>query len=140
MDAWTRWVIVAGLLVSGGCGGRDLGLVPVSGRVLLNGRPLPRGSVSFRPLGADAWDQPTGSITDGQYTLYTNRQPGAAPGSYRVVVFATEAATSPDGAAHPGLPASLVPTRYNDAQRSPLTVDVTRQAGPTAYDLELTSP
>ena len=117
------------------------GLVAVRGRVTLDGAPLPRGSVSFRGApGGTNWDQPTGMIgADGQYVIFTNGREGAAPGKYRVVVFATDAANTPTGAAHPTLPRSLIPARYNDPQRSPLQLDVTSAAEPRAYDLELKS-
>lgn len=115
-------------------------LYPVRGRITLDGQPLPRGSLSLRPESKTNWHQPTGMIEPaGEYVVYTNSRVGAPPGSYRVVVFATEAATTPSGAANPGLPKSLIPIRYNEPHESPLRLDVVAQPASKAYDLELTS-
>src|SRR4051812_3459661 len=65
---------------------------PVRGKITLDGQPLPRGSVTLRPETPQAGHQPTGMIEPaGEYVVYTNRRAGAPPGSYKVVVFATEA-------------------------------------------------
>jgi hypothetical protein len=126
-----------------GTGCRPAGepLLPVSGRITLDGRPLPRGSVTLRsePTGA-TWHQPTGTIDKpGEYVVYTNGRPGAPAGSYRVTVFATETTTAADGTAHPGLPKSLIPLRYNQPEQSPLRLTVATKPPPNGYDLELKS-
>ena len=41
--------------------------------------------------------------------------------------------------AHPGLPRSLVPQRYNDPQRTPFRVEVTPRSSAGAYNLEVSS-
>jgi hypothetical protein len=115
-------------------------LLPVRGRILLDGKPVTRGSVSLRPEGTKTWDQPTGMIgSNGEYVVYTSGREGVPPGKYRVVVFVTDARESSSGAAHPGLPRSLIPERYNDPQQTPFHVEVTPHPSPGAYDLELTS-
>jgi hypothetical protein len=138
---WRVACLAGCLLVVMGCSGPPQEvLYPVRGRISLDGRPLPRGAVSLRAESAKAWHQPTGTIEpSGDYVIYTNRRPGAPPGSYRVVVMATEAAAKSSGAAHPGLPKSLVPVRYNQPQRSPLRLEVVAKPASKAYDLELTS-
>lgn len=133
--------IVVGFVVVPGCSKpASDGLIAVRGRVTLDGQPLPRGSVALRADdGANQWDRPTGSIaSDGKYVIFTNGREGAAPGRYRVIIFASEATHSPSGAAHPVMPLSLIPARYNDLGRSPLKLEVTTQSKPGAYDLELT--
>lgn len=130
-------ISVAGILV--GCGAAaDPKLVSVAGRITFDGKPLPRGSVTLRPESTkDNWEQPTGSIdADGKYVVYTQGKPGAPPGRYRVVVFATEAARDADGKAHPGLPTSIVPAIYNDPVTTPLKIEVTLQSR-APFDLEL---
>ncbi len=118
-----------------GCGNSGPKLVPVSGRITIDGQPLPRGSISLR--AESTWDQPTGSIdADGKYVVYTKGRAGAPPGRYRVVVFATEAAHDAEGKAHPGLPVSIVPALYNDPATTPLKIDVTLQSR-APFDLEL---
>ncbi len=113
-------------------------LYPVRGRITLDGQPLPRGSVSLRSLTPGVWDQPTGVIEPpGQYTIYTNRRAGAPPGSYRVVVFATESAAKAPGGLHPEIPKSLLPNQYNHPEQSPLRLEVVAKPSPQAYDLQL---
>ena len=68
-------------------------IVPVSGRVLLDGEPLTMGSVQFiHPATRPA----AGAIRDdGRFILSTYKQgDGAAPGHYRVRVIASEEAGS----------------------------------------------
>jgi hypothetical protein len=135
------WVALAGACLPS-CGKYEAAaLVPVRGRILLDGRPVTRGSVSLRPDdGAKSWDQPTGMIgTNGEYVVYTNGREGAPPGKYRVVVFVTETAENSGAAAHPGLPRSLVPERYNDPLRTPFRMNVTPHLSPDAYNLEVSS-
>ncbi len=125
-------------------------LVPVTGRVLLDGKPLESGSVSLRPESRETWHQPTGTLAgpEGTYVVYTSGRPGAPPGTYRVVVFASASARTSAGAAHPGMPKSLIPSRYNDPQSTPLRIVVpsvgsSPSSGPSAepptFDLEIVS-
>jgi hypothetical protein len=127
-------VIAAGF---SGCGSEDTGLLPVSGQVIYDGKPLTTGTVSFHPVGTTG-HVPTGSIDkDGRYTLSTNYQPGAPPGKYKVVINATEPVKVVPGKANPGLPKSIIPRRYNQASASPFEVEVKVDAAQDAYDLRL---
>ncbi|MDP1798512.1 MAG: hypothetical protein Q8K78_13555 [Planctomycetaceae bacterium] len=129
------------LVVMNGCGAdTGLKLVPVTGTVRLDGQPLPRGSITLRPESSkDGWEQPTGSIeADGMYAVYTQGRAGAPPGRYRVVIFATGSPVDQNGAAHPGLPVSLIPAMYNDPAQTPLKVDVAPGVK-TQFDWELTT-
>lgn len=133
--------LVALLLASSlvGCGPRGEELFEVRGQVELGGAPLTTGVVSLR---ADRDNKtphhPTGLIdSQGHYQVFTSGQPGAPPGWYRVVIFATEA-TANTKQAHPGLPKSLIPRRYNDAGSTPLSIEVKRDATAGAFDLKLT--
>lgn len=116
-------------------------LFPVTGRITLDGQPLPRGSLTLRPeLAENNWHQPTGMIGDeGHFIVYTNGREGVPPGTYRVVVFVTEATSTENGAARPGMPRSLVPQRYNNPDETPLRVQVVAQSSDKTYDLELTT-
>lgn len=122
-------------------------LCPIEGQVWLDGQPLVSGSVSFRAESRGSggggnssdeagWHQPTGSISpEGKYRVYTQGRWGAPPGRYRVVVFSTESTAGT--AAHPGLPRSVIPARYNDPRQSPLAVEVEPSPEPGRYDLRL---
>jgi hypothetical protein len=131
------------LLIVPGCGQPETPYVPVKLKVTLNGKPLPRGAVSLRPTSVPGgeWEQPTGSVSgDGDCTLYTDGKAGARPGEYRVVVFATEDATPKAGSAAPGMPKSILPTKYNDPHNSPLRLTVPANPSPQPLPVELTSP
>jgi hypothetical protein len=54
-------------------------------------------------------------------------------------VFASEPLTNADGTAHPGLPQSIIPARYNQPDATPLRLTVTERPSSTSYDLELKS-
>ena len=130
---------LAGLVLASlaGCKGERLDLLPVTGQVFYDGQPLTTGSVSFHPA-ATTGHVPTGVIDkEGRYTLSTSYQPGAPPGRYKVVVHATEPIEQIPGKASPGLPKSLIPSRYNQGSTTPLEVEVKADAAADAYDLKL---
>jgi hypothetical protein len=67
------------LPLAGGCGSSKI--APVSGRVTLNGKPLPNASVTFAPVGGKANQEPGPSSAgktdaDGRYTLSLIGQEG----------------------------------------------------------------
>lgn len=85
--------LVASGLVSAGCGRSSGDLAPVSGKVTLDGQPLPNVNVIFQPA-SDSTSGPTsgvGSIgatdTQGRYTLSTmsaSPRKGAVRGPHNV--------------------------------------------------------
>jgi hypothetical protein len=133
-------LIVVCLLASAGCGGssRFGKTVPVSGQVLLDGKPLTTGTVSFYPSG-DA-SKHTGlvpmSLIDeqGGYNLYLDGQEGAPLGHYKVVVAAGRPSDPKD---EYSVPISLVADQFTRPESTPLTVEVTETPGPGQYDLHV---
>ncbi|MFO0927392.1 MAG: hypothetical protein U0736_10180 [Gemmataceae bacterium] len=132
-----------------GCGPRPPAVVPVEGRVLLDGRPLPHAEVQFLPelrdFGAEL--NSTG-VTDatGRFRLRClyRSQDGAAVARHRVLV--TEAAM-PDALRSPagqgryaqhlrGLANRPIPPVYGSVAATPLRVDVTPAR--TEYEIRLT--
>jgi hypothetical protein len=85
------WVVPALLLA--GCGG-SAQIVPVSGRVTLDGRPLANATVTFVPVAAAAGKDPLPSsvgTTDenGHYSLVLNsggQTSGAVAGTHKVII------------------------------------------------------
>jgi hypothetical protein len=76
-----------------GCGSDDgLGKrYPVSGTVTYNGKPLPKGSITFVPNDTKTSRAANGNIVEGAYTLTTQSpDDGALPGQYKVTVTAVE--------------------------------------------------
>lgn len=125
---------LCGLLTLLGCGssGKDK-LVPVSGKVTLNGTPLTAGQVAFHPdtaKGNNAKGVPTGTIgADGTYTLSTDGKSGAPAGWYKVTVVTN----------FPGVSGEPVPinARYGNPSGSGLEREVVPSPASGAYDLQV---
>ena len=74
-------------LAPAGCGGArdDLPREPVSGEVTLEGEPLTKGAILFRPSGGTGPTTDAGGlIRDGSYSI--SRGEGPVPGSYKVLI------------------------------------------------------
>lgn len=101
----------------------------ISGKITMNGEPLPFASVDFIPLDQTILNTRTGVITksDGSFSIPKSR--GLEPGEYFVSIYATvefdmrtkEPATSetPPGRI---LPKVLTPPEYNDKSTQRFTV------------------
>ena len=117
--------------------------VPVSGRVTLDGKPLPGVHIGFQPIAKQGDQNPgTGSyaLTDpnGQYTLLLveGEKPGAVVGNHRVEITArSEIPPNIDVPKRPP-PRIFVPAKYN--QQSELTFEVPK-GGTTAANFDLKS-
>ena len=141
---WARLAsaaLCAGLLlaVPTGCNrGPDLKLVPVSGRVTYDGRPVTTGSISFRPdtaKGNSSPYEPAGDIdANGNYKLYTAGKEGAPPGWYKVAVVST---AEPDPENPSAVPKSFIPRKYGEPTNSGLEKEVVEQPPTSAYDIDL---
>lgn len=134
---WSRWPALGCLLVClCGCGGPyDAG---VTGIVTLDGTAVPRGTVSFAPVGGG----PAAYAridSDGSYTMQTGRAVGLPSGEYQVTVAANEPPTIQRTAAGGPPPdgKSITPEWYRTRQTSGLKYKVER--GKNKIDLELTS-
>jgi len=125
--------------LAAGCSGQRV--VPVSGRVTLNGQPLANVHVSFQPLSAGPDHDPgSGSYAitdnDGRYTLKLvhGDTPGAVVGKHRVEI--TPRNSDDDADRHGKGAVTGVPARYN--RNSDLTFEVTGVTDKA--DFPLTSP
>jgi hypothetical protein len=140
---WCAGPLCAGWLLLGlaGCGSPDG--VTVTGRVTLDGRPLPNAEVTFHPLG-DTKGLGGSAVTDadGRYELVSARvNKGVAPGEYRVVV---SRRLRPDGSPpDPNVPPiesdarETLPAAYSRLDASTLTARVSREK--PAHDFALTA-
>jgi hypothetical protein len=141
VSARFRAALIACLLCAfvAGCGADD-NLVPVEGRVLLQGQPLRglSGSVTFVPDSSKGNASSTGAVgeidAEGRYRLSTRGKPGAAPGWYKVVVTAVPAGTGDrEVVRRPALH-----SRYAAEKTTPLSVQVVADPSASAYDLKVT--
>ncbi|MCC9605862.1 hypothetical protein LOC68_20795 [Blastopirellula sp. JC732] len=124
-----RWAVaVCFCILLFGCGrGAGLDTAPTTGEVIYNGKPLPYGSVSFRPK---AGTPATGDIQpDGSFTMSTYRDgDGAIVGLNEVLVNVTEAHAGTSKPVDPGMEApvakSLIPQKYTAFSTSGITFEV----------------
>ena len=126
-------------LCSGCFGQKGLETAPVTGVVTYNGKPLPYGSVSFRP---QAGSPATGEIqSDGTFSLSTyGNGDGAIVGTHQVSVTSTEAhaGNMAESATNTEMkvPKSLIPKKYTSFSTSELTAEVVAN-GENEFTLEL---
>ena len=115
-------VAIAGacLLTLSGCFDGLPQRVPVSGTVLIDGKPLTKGSIMVIPMG----ERPAGASIgpDGRFTLTTYEpNDGVITGTHYVTVFSTEHLNDRETR-------WLAPKKYGDPQTSGLSVTID---GPT---------
>lgn len=142
----TLFVLAIPILVAlaTGCSGRG-GLAKVSGTVTLDGKPLPKGTLTFETTG----QRPAmARVENGQIVEATTYKTGdgVPVGLHKVSISAFEDAASAvvDDPGKGKAPAanymmgkSLLPARYNDPSTSDLTADI--KAGSNALEFKLTS-
>jgi hypothetical protein len=116
------------LLLSLGCNKGPGKLVPVSGRVMMDGKPLVHATVTFAPLKSEGPAPDAIGMTDdtGRYTLKTlasgESLDGAVVGKHkvRIALFDRTAAVKVEGKTKVGV--ELVPSRYNTGSTMEFTV------------------
>lgn len=127
------------VLAGSGCGGSGSTVVPVSGVVRLDGKPLSAGRVTFWP---DSGRSASGWIDDdGRFVLGTfSERDGATVGHHRVTV--TPASRGPTGPpdfdrdqAPRGWPRSPIKPEYSNPDSSGLEFDV--QPGTNRFAIDL---
>lgn len=136
--------LVAGslLLVAGaGCGQR-VSHLPVEGKVLFRNQPLKTGLVIFHPDRSKENNSTLaarGAIKNGVYQLKSDDgKAGTAAGWYKVAVVANEVPADPKKEEDKyAVPKSLIPTGYNDPEKSGLRVHVEANPKDGAYTIKL---
>src|SRR5262245_35967083 len=124
------FVLCLALGLAGGCQGKPYNVATVSGTVTLDGKPLPKASVTFVPMATKERENPgptAQGLTDerGHFQVSVDPQtPGAVVGKCRVYI--TTLLTDPADDRDAGGPVKRVrdrvPARYNQATE--LTLDV----------------
>jgi len=110
------FVLSVGLfaVLASGCD-RGPSLIPVSGQVLIDGKPLTYGGIQVVPTsGQPAYSQ---LDSDGRFRLMTNEQEGVVKGTHAVLVSAVEPISEYENKAH-------APEKYGSAATSGLTVTI----------------
>ncbi len=113
----------------------------VSGQVLLDGKPIPEGSLRLDPVGESASPGALVRIVDGKYSI--PREKGLVAGKYHVRAYATRATGKKIKSWEqlPGKPAEqdeviqYLPDRYSD--QSQIVINLT--SGENTQDFQWTS-
>jgi hypothetical protein len=128
------------VVISSGCSRSDHPrTIPVSGHVMLGGKPLPRGGlVQFATLEPAAGfpSRPAAGVFDerGYYTATAfGPGEGVIPGKYRVMVECWTRPYSGDGPKPP----SHVPEKYRSVATSDIEVTVGPDDSAKTFDIEL---
>jgi hypothetical protein len=78
---------VACVAMAGCSGGSDVGTVPVSGTVTVDGNPIEGATVSFVPQGEEGRSASGLTDAEGKFSLTTVQSgDGAVPGQYKVAI------------------------------------------------------
>jgi hypothetical protein len=131
-----------------GCGGGApdrAALVPVSGKVTVNGQPMAGISVIFSPSDVIGGTAAGGTTNEGgEFTLiYSDGREGAIPGKYNVLF---SKLTMPDGSPMPpdAMAADVgaveqIPEKFRNTEMAIHFADVKQEAGGTfEFDLKFT--
>lgn len=145
-----RSTLLAALAVvlSIGCGPTGPRLVPVHGKLTLNGTPLEGATVTFAPAPTNPVITPGGASSGpaGAFIAKSGDQEGLAPGKYKVVV--TKAALKggakvpdefkddPMMAVTSGLTIESLPPEYGNADTSPFNLEVPDAGGTFDFDVK----
>jgi hypothetical protein len=120
-------LILLGVPLLGGCGPSGPRTYAVSGTVVFDGKPLPRGDIIFLAargdMGADA-----GKINDGRYSFR------AKAGKKKVAILASKEVPGKRDPLMGPLVENYIPARYND--ETTLTAEV-REVGENQFDFQL---
>jgi len=124
---WPCWLPAVVCLAIVGCGKGRPKTYSVSGRVLVDGKPLNRGDIRLlgeKFMGASAIG------TDGSFTISTfGEQDGVPADTYKVEVIAYDFPS-------PGTVCNLVPQRYLQAATSDKTVEITGSTSSLEINLQ----
>lgn len=152
------FVVGCCFLVAVGCGSGRPELVPVAGRVTLDGKPVSEGQIEFFP--EESGRPAIGNIdSEGHYELQTYKpRDGAKPGNYQVAITsqiiptddspvyksfedemqgnAIEPADSSQLGRNPSRITWLIPPRYSDRDSSGLVVEVGHDGRDIDFELK----
>ena len=122
-------ILLAAAIATVGCGRPGPLLVPISGVVTLDGKPLPAAEVSF--ISPTLGHLETFAVKDGAFTGH------ARPGLRRVEFYAfRDVPPDPQAPATRLKVVSIIPDKYSS--NSTLTADVT-ETGPNTFTFDLTT-
>ncbi len=134
----SRLLLCVGTIAIACCGCSGDHHVPVSGKLLINGKPFkPEAdtnvAINFYAIGGSTYG--VGIITEtGEYSVSCNGKPGLPPGEYLVTVAITKPSNPKDPYSEP---VTLIPPQYADKSQSKIKIQVQPNAAPGSYDLNV---
>lgn len=135
--------LLAGILLVAGCGGgTNKELIPVTGKVTLDGKAAPHSLVTFSPVGDTKGNGGSGKAdAEGRYEAMTPQgHKGLHPGKYKVVI---SRRLHPDGS--PMRPDEMpiesqaretLPPRWSSPETTVLTAEVSADKATADFDLK----
>ena len=134
MHRVTLTVLLVCSVMLSGCGGGEEGpeTVTVTGKVTIDGAPVPDGEVIFRPADGGAGRTDAATIKGGEYTMESTL------GSKRVEIRAMRNVEGADTSnletgESGGSVEQYIPEQYND--KSTLTADISESSSPLDFSL-----
>ncbi len=125
------------LLSAIGCGDGDApAITPVSGRVTLNGRPVP-GSAVIDFTSAEGFSSAYAIESDGTFTLGSEHGAGIPPGTYKVSI--KPSLPGPGTKNNPIADTSYIPMKYRRLDTSGFEAVVTED-GNGSFDFDMVQP
>jgi len=129
--------LLLGLVVTCDCDpGNELGRLPISGTVLLDGKPMDSGDIQFRPHGQRGVGSGT-IITDGHYEIGMKK--GLPAGKYLVRIYSPVLIGSKGASRTEGLGGAInsverVPEKYNTNSEEVITIS---SQEPNTFDFSI---
>jgi hypothetical protein len=120
-----------------GCARSGPEMARVTGKVIYDGKPVPKGTISFLAVGPGGRNA-TGTLApDGSYTLQTE-QPGdgAQLGEYRVAISARDDTVLDYIPEKPVPPKRLIPEKYENPSTSELKATVVSGRNEIPFELK----
>jgi hypothetical protein len=123
----------------GGCNNGPAGLVPVSGKLTLDGKAWPKfGQINFSPVkpieGHPVLPAMARVNDDGTFAILTPAAPGLVPGEYNVAITCMKEAGDER---HAGK--SAIPEHFGSPRTSGLKVTIAEGSKPVVLNLDLKS-
>jgi hypothetical protein len=124
-------------LVPLACGPSGPEMATISGKVTYNGKPVPKGTITFIPTTPGGRNAVGVIAADGSYALQTEKPgDGALLGDYNVTISAHDEAVLDYIPAKPVEPKLLAPAKYENPKTTDLKATVKRGASPVNFDLK----
>lgn len=113
-------------------------MVPVKGKVTLDGQPMPAGSVAFQTRDPFVGRPAVAFVdSDGTFTVSSIKpNDGMMPGEYLIAILPPSSGTLPG---EKKLPDVKVPAKYQDGKQSGFTLTLQRGDAPKFLELDLKS-